>query len=228
VFGQCNLPAFYFQRTLTTARDFADRFPSAEVIGFDLSPIQPTWVSPNLRFEINDACSDDWAYPRGSFDFIHVRSLYGSIADWPEFYQQVMDHLRPGGWIEQVEMSVIPISDDGTVTPDNIFGKWGEVSIEAGEKFGKTLRINELMKDFIIDAKFENLTEKAYKLPIGPWPKDPKKKQIGVWNLLHWEEGIEGWSLALLTRVLGVSHCCEDMSDLFFTERMQKIGLVSC
>ena len=29
------------------AIDMADRFPSAEVIGTDLSPIQPTWVPPN-------------------------------------------------------------------------------------------------------------------------------------------------------------------------------------
>lgn len=35
---------------LTVCRsDFADEFPSAEVIGTDLSPIQPSWVPPNLK-----------------------------------------------------------------------------------------------------------------------------------------------------------------------------------
>lgn len=31
--------------------DFADEYPNATVIGTDLSPIQPTWVPPNVRFE---------------------------------------------------------------------------------------------------------------------------------------------------------------------------------
>lgn len=73
------------------AMDFADQFPSAQVTGFDLSPIQPQWVAPNLRFEINDACDPDWGYSKNSFDFIHVRSMYGSVADWPAFYQQVLE-----------------------------------------------------------------------------------------------------------------------------------------
>lgn len=29
--------------------DFADEFPEAEVIGTDISPIQPTWIPPNLK-----------------------------------------------------------------------------------------------------------------------------------------------------------------------------------
>lgn len=73
------------------AMDFADQYPSAQVTGFDLSPIQPQWVAPNLRFEINDACDPDWGYSRNSFDFIHVRAMYGSVADWPAFYQQALE-----------------------------------------------------------------------------------------------------------------------------------------
>lgn len=30
-------------------RDFADEHPGAEVIGTDISPIQPKWVPPNLK-----------------------------------------------------------------------------------------------------------------------------------------------------------------------------------
>lgn len=73
------------------AMDFADQFPSAQVTGFDLSPIQPQWVAPNLRFEINDACDLDWGYALNSFDFIHVRAMYGSVADWPVFYRQALE-----------------------------------------------------------------------------------------------------------------------------------------
>lgn len=73
------------------ALDFADQYPSAQVIGFDLSPIQPEWTPPNVLFEINDACEPDWGYRKNSFDFIHVRGMYGSVADWPAFYQQALE-----------------------------------------------------------------------------------------------------------------------------------------
>lgn len=36
------------------AIDFADAHPEATVIGTDLSPIQPAYVPPNCKFEIDD------------------------------------------------------------------------------------------------------------------------------------------------------------------------------
>jgi hypothetical protein len=99
----------------------------------------------------------------------------------------------------------VPLCDDGTMTPDHIFTQWGKISIEAGEKFGKTLQINKLAKGYIKEAGFENVTKNVFKVPIGPWSKDPKLKQLGLWHQLQSEEGIEGWSMALLTRVMGAS-----------------------
>ena len=29
--------------------DFADEFPNIEVVGTDISPIQPGWIPPNLK-----------------------------------------------------------------------------------------------------------------------------------------------------------------------------------
>ena len=34
------------------AIDFADMFPDCEVIGTDISPIQPSWVPPNLKLSV--------------------------------------------------------------------------------------------------------------------------------------------------------------------------------
>lgn len=66
-------------------RDFADEYPSAEVIGSDLSPIQPHFVPPNLKFEVDDV-EEPWLHPENHFDLVHVRALYGAVADWPKFY----------------------------------------------------------------------------------------------------------------------------------------------
>jgi len=105
------------------AIDFADRYPSAEVLGTDLSPTQPSMVPPNVRFEIDDF-TEPWLYKKDHFDFIHIRSLFGCVADWPAFYKECYDHLQPGGYIEQLEFSVVPKSDDGTVTPGSIYDRW--------------------------------------------------------------------------------------------------------
>jgi hypothetical protein len=42
----------------------------AEVIATDLSPIQETFVPPNLSFLIDD-CEEEWTFSNG-FDFIHI------------------------------------------------------------------------------------------------------------------------------------------------------------
>jgi len=75
-------------RTEEICSDMADMFPSAEIIGTDLSPIQPQWVPPNCKFEIDD-CTEEWTFQESSFDFIHVRALYGCIRDWPAFDREV-------------------------------------------------------------------------------------------------------------------------------------------
>ncbi|KPI39318.1 uncharacterized protein AB675_4998 [Cyphellophora attinorum] len=190
--------------TGTWACDFADEFPNAQVIGTDLSPIQHQAVPPNCQFEIDDA-TDEWTFEKDSFDYIHVRGFYGSIADWPEFYKKVLAHLKPGGYFEQVEYSVTWIADDGSVPEGHAFERWSKLFVEAGEKIGRTFRILDLQTDFIKEAGFTNVTERKFKMPVGPWSSDPKLKSVGRYHLLECYEGIEGWSMALLTRLYGWS-----------------------
>lgn len=97
-YGRCTLWLRFTRITIIKRangydRDFADEFPSAEVIGTDLSPIQPLFVSPNCRFEIDDACSE-WTYAPNTFDFIHIRAMYGSVADWPALYTEVFKYAK--------------------------------------------------------------------------------------------------------------------------------------
>jgi len=183
------------------AIDFADEFPSAEVIGVDISPTQPTFTPPNCRFEIDDVVSD-WTYRPESFDFINIRTLYGSIADWPKLYSEIYDHLMPGGWLNQLELTIEFKSDDGTLLPDHPFSQWSDIFLEAGERFKKSFKAIYNMKQWITEAGFEDVHEIWYKLPIGPWSSDPKLKEVGRWNLLHCNQGAEGWGLFLLTQVM--------------------------
>jgi hypothetical protein len=66
--------------------------------------------------------------------------------------------------------------------------------------------ILDQQKQFLLDhGGFKDVTEKKYKMPLGPWSSDRKYKDVGRWHLLECYEGIEGWSMAMLTRLMGVS-----------------------
>lgn len=101
-----------------------------------------------------------------------------------------------------MEVSVVPKADDGSVPKNSPFDQWGKVSLEAGDAFGKTLRIVDESKAYIEEAGFEDVTEHRYKIPIGGWSSDARLKEIGRYNRLYWEHGLEGWCTYLLTRYL--------------------------
>ncbi|KAK8432683.1 putative SAM dependent methyltransferase [Phyllosticta citricarpa] len=159
--------------------DFADEHPSAEVIGTDLSPIQPAFVPPNVKFEVDD-CTQPWMYLSNHFDLIHIRCLYGSISDWPAFYREAYDF-----------------------PPNSALLEWSDLFIGSAEKFGKTMRVIDNMKRWITDTGFQEVSEVRYKVPVGPWSSDTKLKEPGKWNMLYCYHGCEGWAMFLLTHVLG-------------------------
>jgi hypothetical protein len=68
------------------AIEVGDKLPNAQVFGIDLSPIQPTFVPPNVQFEVGDL-EELWIYTK-KFDLIYGRGLAGSLRDWPQFFKQ--------------------------------------------------------------------------------------------------------------------------------------------
>ena len=48
--------------------DLADQNPVTQVVGIDLSPIQPTYAPPNCKWEIDDF-ENEWNFKQ-KFDFI--------------------------------------------------------------------------------------------------------------------------------------------------------------
>lgn len=102
-----------------------------------------------------------------------------------------------------MEIGVVPKADDDSIEEGSIFDLWGETSLAAGDAFGKTLRVVDESRDFIVNAGFEDVQEHRYILPIGGWSSDPRFKEIGRYNSLYWEQGMEGWCMFLLTRYLG-------------------------
>ncbi|GJN69822.1 hypothetical protein PLICBS_003874 [Purpureocillium lilacinum] len=188
------------------AIDMADAYPSTEIIGTDISPVQRTWVPPNCTFHIEDA-QLEWTYRPESFDFVHLRALYGSISDWGELYRQVFRALEPGGWLEDFEISIHLHSDAPEVrdNPEHIFKRWAKVFWEGGDRINRTLRIanNGTMRKLILEAGFTGVVEHTYQVPVGSWSSDPKMKQIGAYNLAFMDESLEGFALFILKEIMG-------------------------
>ncbi|KAK0649230.1 S-adenosyl-L-methionine-dependent methyltransferase [Cercophora newfieldiana] len=186
------------------AMDFADEYPACEVIGTDISPIQPGWVPPNLRFEIEDA-SAPWTFPSDSFDFVHMRYLFGSFSDWNALYREAYRVTKPGGWIESFEASSQFTADDGTVPEGSPMHQWGKVYDEAGKKFGRSFSVidDNVQVPGIEAAGFVDLKVIDGKLPLNGWMKDPKWKEVGQFAQLALEQDIEGYVLFVWTQVMG-------------------------
>lgn len=70
-----------------TVRDIADQYESAEVVGTDLSNVQPSFVPPNCKFEVDDA-SVLWTFTPNSMDLVFMRFMLGSFEDWLEVYRE--------------------------------------------------------------------------------------------------------------------------------------------
>ncbi|KAK5941724.1 hypothetical protein PMZ80_005675 [Knufia obscura] len=189
------------------AIDFADKFPQCEVLGIDISPIQPTWIPPNCKFEVADA-EREWTFPEDHFDYIHLRTLYGGIAHWPSLYERCLRHLKPGGYIEQAEYAPGITSEDGTVTDDSPLIRLTKLGQECYAKLERPegdSNIFETMKGRITTAGFTDVVEHKFKWPMGRWPKDPQMKELGMWASAHLDVGLEGYTLRLFTMLLDMT-----------------------
>ncbi|KAM0496725.1 hypothetical protein ACHAP8_007307 [Fusarium lateritium] len=188
------------------AIDMADKFPSAEVIGIDISPTQPSWIPPNVKFQIDDA-QLDWTFEPASFDFIHIRYMHGAFDDWQRLYRQMFKALKPGGWFQHIEPDIhLKCENPGSVAENETFRQWAQLFYDAGDRVGRTFNItNGLMQDSAREAGFEDIVHKVHTIPLGDWPKDTRRKRQGQFVGLYMDLSLDGFALYPIGQILGWS-----------------------
>ncbi|KAI8287437.1 hypothetical protein K4K60_012447 [Colletotrichum sp. SAR11_57] len=114
------------------------------------------------------------------------------ISNWPAFYKQIYDHLKPGGYFEIKDFDIeFRSGARGDLPEDHIYRRWGKVFFEAANKLGKSMdqsRGGHQIADALRDAGFVDVVE---------------KREIGAYNLQFHDQSLEGFSMFLLTQVMG-------------------------
>ncbi|PMD31116.1 S-adenosyl-L-methionine-dependent methyltransferase [Hyaloscypha variabilis F] len=189
------------------AFDVADEYPSAQVVGIDLSPIQPSWVPPNVEFRIDDI-EKPWVYQQ-PIDLIHSRICSGSaIRNWPNYLSEAYRCLKPGGWVEAQEFVFDIMSDDNSLPPNSTIVEWNNEGYKGALLGGCDMRISaQQIRTYMEAAGFVNIQTINMKWPIAPWSKDPKLRDAGLYlkSAMIRELGGDmlGTSVAVFTRILG-------------------------
>ncbi|EEP82523.1 predicted protein [Uncinocarpus reesii 1704] len=191
------------------------------VLGNDLSPIQPSFVPPNVKFIVDDV-EADWVYENSPFDFIHARSVELSIKNMPRLVSQAYRALKPGGWFECHGWDTRVQSFDGSTNGTSL-DQFNQIVLDGFAKGGYYTRFEpDKMEQWYADAGFNKFHIRKYSIPLGTWPKDkgyvrilnfPVKesqkganseyaqKTLGASHLHQAEEGLEGMAMAVLTRL---------------------------
>jgi SAM-dependent methyltransferase len=102
-------------------REMASEFPRARVIAFDIdrTPMEASLarLGPGGQFPQNFRFLEADAFKRfpfedGEFDFVHGRMMSPFIpqAQWPHVIAEMLRVLRPGGYIELVDMERTPLA----------------------------------------------------------------------------------------------------------------------
>ncbi|KAN0092228.1 S-adenosyl-L-methionine-dependent methyltransferase [Hyaloscypha variabilis] len=184
--------------------DMGDEYPDSTVLGIDLSPIQPIWVPPNVKFMVDDFESP-WLHGDEYFDYVHARNIAPVTKDLPKVLSEAYRSIKPGGWIEFQEQQYHAFCDDDTMPEHHMLNEWWENLRKALAEFGRDLQAVLKMEQLLRDAGFVNIEERVVKIPIGPWAKDKKLKTAGMYCRAMVEDGLEGLSLGPMSRGLGWS-----------------------
>jgi ubiquinone/menaquinone biosynthesis C-methylase UbiE len=160
----------------------AAKFPNAQVIGLDLSPVPSIYRKPdNVEFVQGDfmqlADSGDARFREGSFDYIFDRLLILGMTDWSGYLIKVKKLLAPGGWVEGHEVDMTP-RDSAQHDLTSGF-PFGEAFMRLGKVNQMDLAAGHNLPFYMRKSGMQDIQGQTYVWPILPNPGKPET-EVGV------------------------------------------------
>ncbi|KFA60047.1 hypothetical protein S40285_08961 [Stachybotrys chlorohalonatus IBT 40285] len=157
----------------------ADTYPSASVIGTDLSPIQPTWLPVNARMFVEDCEDLDWLH--GSYyDLVHLRGMASVLRNLDAVLNKAFAHLRPGGSIEFQEFGTQILCDDDTMEDNDAVRLFNDVSFQGMRALGCRPMERKDLEDALRTVGLVDIRCVVKKIPISTWARDRQLRMVGM------------------------------------------------
>ncbi|KAK2775225.1 UMTA methyltransferase [Colletotrichum kahawae] len=185
------------------AIEVAQQHPSCEVVGIDICPhIWPdeAQTPPNLNLQVDDL-NGRFTFPSNHFDLVHSQMMAGGIHSnrWRDYLRDIHRVLRPGGWVQTVEIYFNAQSDNGTLTQNHALRRWSRRYLDSMQPY-KDPRAPLQMQSWMQSAGFDSVETQMIPLPTCGWSngtqlpntrlqivdadqrQDPRQHQIGLAN----------------------------------------------
>ncbi|ORY59177.1 S-adenosyl-L-methionine-dependent methyltransferase [Pseudomassariella vexata] len=179
------------------AFEFAESYPNSQVVGTDLSLIQPPRNIPNCTFVREDS-EELWVHGF-KFDYIHMRQVCTCFDNDMAVIQQAFNHLNEGGWMEIQDGYLELNSIDGT-TEGTSLQRFIDLVHSGFRAMGRDLLKAKYYKKWLIQAGFVDICEKRLPVPINPWPQEPRFKNLGRYQNANFHQAVEAISLKTLPK----------------------------
>ncbi|CEL01449.1 Putative UMTA methyltransferase family protein [Aspergillus calidoustus] len=185
------------------AIDVAEQNPDCEVIGVDIYPhMGPDDMPENLCLQVDDL-NRPFTFSSSSFDLVHSRLLAAGInrARWPSYIRDIKRVLKPGGWVQMVEIYFNVQSDNGSISDEHALRQWSSQLMRSMEGI-KDFRVGTRLKTLLLAAGFTEVDAKMIPLPLSAWPDNPTSRSIGTMNCGNIAKLLASLSLYPLTQRL--------------------------
>jgi hypothetical protein len=105
-------------------------------------------------------------------------------------------HLKPGGYLEAQELSLVPQADDDTLTATTPYALRDYLNYMAAgmRALGSDLYSVHSLSDSFTEAGFVDVRKTTHKCPVGVWPRDKRLRCCGMFMRTVIMDGLRGLS----------------------------------
>ncbi|KAK5108004.1 hypothetical protein LTR62_008898 [Meristemomyces frigidus] len=128
------------------------------------------------RWNLNETFSADRNPDRltpESFDLINSRLLAAGIDRdrWPSYIRDLKRLLKPGGWLQMVELELLFQSDSGrlSLNDDQPLRLWTSWHDDTMLRNNRDTRVGRKLRQYLLDAGFEDIVHRQESLCVGGW-----------------------------------------------------------